>query len=97
MSPDRTQAYRRVILTLQELGPSKLLKSEQDRIRHAADNLIFSSDLGNDVAAQEALEDARRLCRALVESGRWEQVTASRLEADMSECGPDRSPELRAA
>ena len=63
MSPNRTQAYRRVIHTLRELGPSKLLNGEQDRIRTAADNLIFSSDLSEDVAAQEALEDAGRLRR----------------------------------
>ena len=30
MSPNRTEAYRRVIDTLRELGPSKLLNEEQD-------------------------------------------------------------------
>lgn len=97
MSPNRTDAYRRVIHTLNELGPSKLLKSEQDRIRHIADNLIFCSDLDDDPVAREALKEAETLCRALVESGRWEQVTASRLAADLSECGPQLQPELRAA
>ncbi len=97
MSPNRTQAYRRVIQTLDELGPTKLLAGEQDRIRSAADNLIFSSDLLEDVAAQEALDDAGRLCRALVESGRWEQVTATRLADNLYACGPELSAELRAA
>jgi hypothetical protein len=97
MSPNRTQAYRRVIHTLRELGPSKLLNGEQDRIRTAADNLIFSSDLSEDVAAQEALEDAGRLCRALVESGRWESVTATRLADDLAACGPEPEPALKAA
>ena len=96
MSPKRTQAYRRVTQTLAELGPTKLLAGEQDRIRYAADNLIFSSDLLTDVAAQEALADADRLCRALVESGRWEQVTATRLAEDLYECGPAPA-ELQAA
>jgi hypothetical protein len=64
MSPNRAHAYRRVIQTLNDLGPSKLLDGEQDRIRSAADSLIFSSDLSEDVAAQEALEDVERLCRA---------------------------------
>ena len=88
MSPERTQAYRRVTHTLDELGPSKLLDDEQDRIRHAADNLIFSSDLGGDGAAREALHDVEQLCTALVDSGRWEAVTAERLERDVRACGP---------
>jgi hypothetical protein len=96
MSPERTQAYRRVVQTLQDLGPSKLLDGEQDRIRAAADNLIFSSSL-DDPAAREALSDVESLCTALVESGRWEQVTATRLAEDLYECGPGRLPELTAA
>ncbi|HWF49462.1 MAG TPA: hypothetical protein VG294_02365 [Solirubrobacteraceae bacterium] len=95
MSPERTHAYRRVMQTLNELGPSKLLDGEQDRIRAAADNLIFSSDLTEDVAAQEALDDVERLCRALVESGRWEQVTAGRLSDDLFACGPGQPVELK--
>jgi hypothetical protein len=97
MNPNRTRAYRRVMTTLAELGPSKLLSAEQDRIRLAADNLVFSSDLGEDIAAQEALEDTSRLCRALIECGRWEQITAARLASDLRACGPDPQPELRAA
>ena len=96
MSPERTHAYRRVINTLNELGPSKLLDGEQDRIRLAADNLIFSSDL-LEHEAREALEDAQSLCNALVESGLWEQVTANRLAHDLYECGPGLPAELRAA
>jgi hypothetical protein len=97
MSPERTHAYRRVMHTLDQLGPSKLLDGEQDRIRSAADNLIFSSDLLEDVAAQEAMDDVERLCRALVESGRWERVTAERLAGDLVACGPARPAVLRAA
>lgn len=96
MSPERTHAYRRVMQTIDRMGPSKLLDGEQDRIRSAADNLIFSSDLPGDVAAQEALEDVERLCRALVTSGRWEQVSAGRLAADLQACGPGPAAELEA-
>jgi hypothetical protein len=83
--------------TLDELGPSKLLAGEQNRIRYAADNLIFSSDLGADAAAREALEDVERLCHALTDCGRWEQTTAQRLASDVIGCGPVRRAELRAA
>jgi hypothetical protein len=97
MTPERADAYRRVIETLEELGPSKLLGGEQERIRRAADDLIFSRDLMEDVAARHALEDVERLCRAFVDSGRWEEATAMRLAEDVSQCGPTLLPELRAA
>jgi hypothetical protein len=92
MSPERSHAYKRVMQTLDELGPSKLLLEEQDRIRYAADILIFSGDpAGEDTSA--ALADALMLCEALVQSGRWERVTAMRLADDISGCGPVLEPE----
>jgi hypothetical protein len=97
MSPERADAYRRVIRTLNELGPSKLVSGEQDRIRHAVDSLIFSRDLTDDAAASEALQDIERLCSVLVESARWEHATATRLANDISQCGPPPPPELKAA
>ena len=90
MSPDRSQAYQRVMNTLDELGPSKLQREEQDRVRYAADNLIFASELDGEAAL--ALTDALELCEALVDSGRWERVTASRLADDIAACGPPREP-----
>ena len=45
MTSERTQAYGRVVKTLEDLGPAKLQPAEQDRIREAADNLIFAADL----------------------------------------------------
>jgi hypothetical protein len=83
--------------TLDELGPSKLLDEEQDRIRHAADNLIFASDLEPDGLAEAALDDTVRLCRSLVDSGRWEKVTAAQLGNDLRACGPKATASLRAA
>jgi hypothetical protein len=97
MNPERTLAYRRVVQTLDDLGPSKLQPSEQDRVRFAADNLIFSFDLTDDAAARDALEDVEQLCRDLVESGRWEEVTADRLAADVADCGPAQAAQLEAA
>jgi hypothetical protein len=94
MSPQRTQAYRRVVQTLKDLGPSKLLEPEQDRIRCAADSLIFCRDLERDESARMALEDVEQLCRTLVESGRWENVTATRLADDVWDCGPGHSDEF---
>ena len=97
MNSERTIAYRRVLQTLADLGPSKLQNAEQDRIRFAADSLIFSADLYSDDDARGALADTEQLCRALVESGRWEHVTAQRLADDVRCCGPTVEFELKAA
>lgn len=97
MTSERTTAYRRVLTTLEDLGPSKLFPDEQERIRYAADSLIFCSDLDGDGAALEALRDIEQLCQALVDSGRWEPVTAAQLEADIAGCGPRRIEQLKAA
>jgi hypothetical protein len=97
MSPERSNAYRRVMKTLEDIGPSKLLEDEQQRIRYAADNLIFCRELENDIDAQAALVDVENLCRALVEAGRWEEVSATRLADDLYQCGPAAPAILQAA
>ena len=86
MSPERSTAYTRVMHTLDELGPSKLQPAEQDRVRYAADNLIFASELDDEAAL--ALTDALELCESLVDSGRWERITATLLADDIIACGP---------
>ena len=78
-------------------GRASCFAGEQQRIRYAADNLIFSTDLNTDVEACDALEDVAALCRALVDSGRWEQATAMRLVDDVCECGPVSPIVLQAA
>jgi hypothetical protein len=97
MNADRTEAYRRVLTILAELGPTKLQADEQDRIRFAADTLIFASSLSEDDAAQDALADVRELGEALVDSDRWERTTADRLLADLRACGPPARADLEAA
>lgn len=90
MSPERSNAYKRVMHTLDELGPSKLQPAEQDRVRYAADNLIFASELDGEAAL--ALTDALELCESLVDSGRWEGITATLLADDITACGPLPEP-----
>jgi len=97
MTSERAHAYRQVINTLRDVGPTKLLAGEQERIRYAADNLIFGDDPRADVAVQEALADIERLCRALVDSGRWEQAAAMRLADCVARCGPSHEAQLEAA
>jgi hypothetical protein len=88
MTSERAHAYRRVLHTLKELGPAKLQDEEQELIRDAVDSLLFSHDLTDDVQTRNSLRDVETLCATLVESGRWEQVTAARLVGDVTACGP---------
>ena len=97
MSPERANAYSRVLHTLDELGAAKLQPTEQERIRYAADSLIFCADLLDDDATRDSLEDTELLCEVLVESGRWERVTADQLIADLRGCGPALPVELQSA
>jgi hypothetical protein len=85
MTSDRTQAYGRVVKTLEDIGPAKLQPAEQARIREAADNLIFAADLDE---ARTALADVEALVEHLVASGRWTTERADQLAADLLACGP---------
>ena len=89
MTNERTLAYGRVVQTLTELGPTKLLPAEQARIRDAADNLIFASDLDE---ARETLLDMGALAEHLLKSGRWLEERVDRLVADLLSCGPAAMP-----
>jgi hypothetical protein len=86
MTSERTQAYGRIVKTLEELGPVKLLASEQERIRDAADILIFAE--GSDDHVIAAIDDIRSLADHLVESGRWTEERALLLVDDIAATGP---------
>jgi hypothetical protein len=86
MTSERTQAYGRIVKTLEDLGPTKLLPAEQKRIRDAADTLIFAERADDHVVA--ALEDIRALAGHLAESGRWSDERASQLVDDVAGTGP---------
>ena len=85
MTSERTQAYGRVVKTLDDLGPTKLQPAEQDRIRDAADALIFTAEPEE---ARAALEDIEMLAEHLAGSGRWTPERAQQLLRDLVECGP---------
>ena len=86
MTSERTQSYSRVVRTIDELGPAKLLAGEQQRIRDAADTLIFCAGL--DEAERTAIADVESLVGHLVESGRWTAERAAELCDDVLGCGP---------
>ncbi len=88
MTSERSQAYGRVMRTLDDVGPAKLTELERERVRVAADTLFFAEDLGTDGEAREAVSDVTALARHLVESERWLDETARRLLQDILACGP---------
>ena len=73
--------------TLAELGPVKLLDDELDRLRGAADTLLFSEDVDDD-ATKAAIDDANSVIDHLVSSGRWTEERARQLADDLAACGP---------
>jgi hypothetical protein len=85
MTSERTQAYGRVVKTLEDVGPAKLQPAEQERIRDAADTLIFAADLEESHAA---LEDILSLAEHLAASGRWTSESTEQLVQDLLACGP---------
>ena len=87
MNSERSQAYSRVMRTLADLGPSKLLPNEQERVRAAADGLLFSDD-ARDAATAEALASVRELTAHLVATERWSETSAAALRDDLEACGP---------
>jgi hypothetical protein len=86
MTSERTQSYSRVVRTIDELGPTKLLAGEQQRIRDAADTLIFCP--GIDADERAAIADVEALVNHLIESGRWTAERAFELRDDVLGCGP---------
>jgi len=93
MTNERTLAYGRVVQTLTELGPTKLLPGEQARIRDAADNLIFATDLDE---ARDSLLDLSALAEHLLHTGRWLEERVDKLVADVLACGPTAKMPLAA-
>ena len=85
MTSERTQAYGRVLRTLEDVGPTKLHESEQERIREAADTLIFAATLQE---AREALRGVDDLVEHLVATERWTEERTAELRQDLLACGP---------
>lgn len=82
MDSDRSLAYGRVVKTLDDVGPTKLLPAEQQIIRTAADALLFDGDAYDELAAVEDL------AQSLVDADRWSAEAARQLVDDVAACGP---------
>jgi hypothetical protein len=88
MNSERAQAYGRVVRAVDDLSAAKLHRDEQDKIRAAADALLFCHDLRRDPDAEDALASVYELADHLVESERLSRERADRLIVDVEACGP---------
>jgi hypothetical protein len=89
MNSERTHAYGKVVKLLDDLGPAKLQPAELDRIRLAADTLVFASTAEE---ARLAIGDVQVLVEHLVAVDRWTEERADELMRDLEGCGPEPSP-----
>jgi hypothetical protein len=84
----RAEAYGRVLRILSGPDGEELRPEELDRIRLAADSLLFCEDVELDSDARDAADAIADLAVELVESGRWDEDTAEALVSDVLACGP---------
>jgi hypothetical protein len=84
----RAEAYGRVIRVLSGPDGEELRPEELDRIRLAADSLLFCEDVELDSDARDAADQIADLAVELVESGRWDEDAAEALVSDVLACGP---------
>ena len=89
MTSNRSDAYGRVMRTLEDLSAAKFHAGEQAVIREAADTMFFCERLETDDAALDAMAAVRDLTGNLVEGGRLIAETAARLLTDIEGCGPE--------
>ncbi len=88
MTPERAQAYGRIMRVVAAEGAERLEPSEQAVLREAADALFFSHDVPGDPEASQALTRADDLAEKLMAAGRWSPDHAERVLQDLEACGP---------
>ena len=93
MTSARANAYRRVVETLRDVGPAKLWPAEQACIRDAVDELLFCTDLDDEVV-RHALAAVAVLTDDLIDAERWTPPRAQRLLDDVWACGPGVAQDL---
>jgi hypothetical protein len=87
MTRDRAFAYSNLMWLLDTAALGELRASEAERVREAADALVFARNLYG-APAQLALLDVEDLADALVQDERWPDATASLLVECVADCGP---------
>jgi hypothetical protein len=88
VTPERAEAYGRIMRVVSAEGRERLEPAEQTVLREAADALFFSEDVAGDSEAGDALAHANDLAGNLVGTERWTPDHAERVLQDLEACGP---------
>jgi hypothetical protein len=88
VTPERSQAYGRLMKTIAATGEGALDPAEQAVLREAGDALFFCEDLALDDDARDALARVSDLAGQLVGAERWDPELAERVMEDLEACGP---------
>ena len=88
MTPERSQAYGRLMQIVSADGEGALQPAEQQVLREAGDALFFCEDLALDDDARDALSRVTDLAGQLVGAERWDPELAERVMEDLEACGP---------
>ena len=88
MTPERSQAYGRLMKVVSATGPTALEPAEQEILREAADAMFFCEDVSRDDDARDALARVSDLAGQLVGAERWDPDLAESVMEDLEACGP---------
>ena len=88
MTPERSQAYGRLMKVISATGESALRADEQALLREAGDAMFFCEDIALDDEARDALARVSDLAGELVGAERWDPELAEQVLQDLEACGP---------
>jgi hypothetical protein len=88
VTPERSQAYGRLMKVVSADGDAALEPAEKELLREAADALFFCEDVALDEDARNALSRVSDLAGQLVGAERWDAELAEQVLQDVEGCGP---------
>jgi hypothetical protein len=88
VTPERSQAYGRLMKVISATGESALRPDEQALLREAGDAMFFCEDIALDDEARDALARVSDLAGELVGTERWDPELAEQVLQDLEACGP---------
>ena len=88
MTPERSQAYGRLMKVVSATGEGALQPAEQQTLREAGDAMFFCEDIALDDEARDAQARVSDLAGQLVGAERWDPERAEQVLQDLEACGP---------
>jgi hypothetical protein len=88
VTPERSQAYGRLMQAISATDDAALEPAEQEILREAGDALFFCEDIALDDDARDALARVSDLAGQLVGAERWDPELAEQVLRDLEACGP---------